>query len=178
MQSSYLVIGIVALIIIVGGIFLFTYDTGDMNGNTNTPTTTGTFGTPPTSTTTNGTSSTNTGTNTSTGGTGGTQAKTVTVQYSESGFSPASVTVSQGDTVRFVNSSSRDFWPASAVHPTHAEYDGTSLQQHCAGGTSESFDACGRIAPGNSYSFTFDTPGIWSYHDHLSASHTGSVEVE
>lgn len=100
----------------------------------------------------------------------------MTVDYDGSSFSPSSITVSVGETVTFVNNSGSGMWVASAVHPTHAAYGGTSLNEHCDDGSS--FDACQEIAPGESWSFTFDKSGEWQYHDHLNASNTGTVVVQ
>jgi len=100
------------------------------------------------------------------------------IRYMDDGFSPAVVEVSVGSIVTFVNDSSRDFWPASDLHPTHKSYPGSSIGK-C--GTEEAdsiFDACGGIAPGGSYSFTFDEVGEWNYHDHLRASLGGTVVVK
>jgi len=80
--------------------------------------------------------------------------------------------------VTFVNQSSNSFWPASALHPTHTVYSGTSLEEHCPDAANESFDACGPIAAGSSWSFTFNKSGSWNYHDHLNASHFGKIVVE
>jgi plastocyanin len=99
------------------------------------------------------------------------------ILYTDSGFSPPSLTIQAGETVIFENQASADFWPASAVHPTHEVYSGTSLTEHCPDGTG-SFDACAGVAPGSSWTFTFNQAGTWRYHDHLDASHTGMVIVE
>lgn len=98
----------------------------------------------------------------------------VTVTYTAGGFSPSEVTIERGGTVRFVNESGGTMWVASAVHPAHAAYDGTSLAKHCAPGATPSFDQC---SAGDDYSFTFDTAGAWRYHDHTHASKTGTVIV-
>ncbi|MFB6212253.1 MAG: cupredoxin domain-containing protein [Candidatus Magasanikbacteria bacterium] len=100
------------------------------------------------------------------------------VTYTENGFSPSSLTIQQGETVTFRNESSSGMWVASAVHPTHTRYDGTSLNEHCTEGGSNSFDACKGITPGKSWSFTFDKAGEWNYHNHSNASHTGTIVVE
>ena len=101
-----------------------------------------------------------------------------TVTYTDDGFSPATVTVAQGGTVHFVNQSSNEFWPASAVHPTHAVYPGSGIEL-CGTLTAVGiFDACGGVAVGSTWSFTFDEVGQWGYHDHLNASHFGKVVVE
>jgi plastocyanin len=100
------------------------------------------------------------------------------IVFTDAGFSPNSFTVQTGDMVTFINESSASFWPASAIHPTHKVYSGTSLSEHCPGVAADSFDACGGIPAGESWSFTFLKPGIWKYHDHLNASRTGMVVVE
>ena len=65
-------------------------------------------------------------------------------------------------------------WVASDEHPTHEEYDGTSLQEHCAQGTSDVFDQCGA---GGTYSFTFEKVGEWSFHNHEQAADGGTIIV-
>lgn len=103
---------------------------------------------------------------------------TAEVIYTDSGFSPKELNVTKGTTVIFKNESSSNFWPASAMHPTHIVYPGSDIKK-C--GTSEEnniFDACKGILPGGSYSFIFDEIGKWGYHDHLRASNFGSIVVE
>ena len=106
------------------------------------------------------------------------------VTYNEEGFSPETVTVSQGDVVQFVNDSTNDMWVASAVHPTHEEYSGTTREEHCAtpaAGTStavDTDDAFDQCEAGNEYSFTFDQIGSWGYHNHLVPQDTGTVIVQ
>lgn len=95
------------------------------------------------------------------------------VTYSDSGYAPASVTIKKGDMVRFVNNSNREMWPASAIHPTHAVYPQKSASD-CLG---SSFDACKAVPPGGSWEFTLSEIGTWRYHDHLSASKTGTIVV-
>lgn len=90
--------------------------------------------------------------------------ETVTVTYTNDGFSPSTITITQGDTVRFINDSNRGFHPASNDHPNHTIYPG--------------FDANDEIDPGGSYSFTFDRVGTWGYHNHELEGHTGTVVVE
>ena len=95
------------------------------------------------------------------------------VSYNGSSFSLSPVTIQRGGTVTWT-STGPDMWVASAMHPTHTGYEGTTLQEHCAPGATLSFDQC---APGASYSFTFDKVGTWNYHDHTNASAFGSVIV-
>ncbi|MBI4087822.1 hypothetical protein HY418_00355 [Candidatus Kaiserbacteria bacterium] len=98
-----------------------------------------------------------------------------TVMYDGNSFSPAAVSIKQGGTVTF-ETTRGSMWIASARHPDHLVYDGTSRNEHCASGYSgaEPFDQC---ASGTTYSFTFDKAGIWNYHDHMNASAFGSVTV-
>ncbi|MBI5369712.1 hypothetical protein HZA85_00770 [Candidatus Uhrbacteria bacterium] len=100
-----------------------------------------------------------------------------TVAYTEQGFSPKSIAVTLGTSVTFVNQSSGGMWVASAAHPTHIVYSGTSLSQHCPDTTSSAFDACAAVASGDSFSFTFNKEGAWKYHNHMDASQTGVVIV-
>jgi len=104
----------------------------------------------------------------------------VTVTYTDQGFSPASVTIVEGQTVTWVNQSSKQMWVASAMHPTHAVYDGTSRTEHCAGGapvSSAVFDQCSAGAANSSFSFTFTKAGEWKYHDHMDATKFGTIVV-
>ncbi|MDB5265259.1 MAG: Plastocyanin [Parcubacteria group bacterium] len=103
-------------------------------------------------------------------------AKTVTVAYTDQGFSPKNVSVSVGDTVHFVNQSASKMWVASNEHPTHTEYDGTNLQQHCA--TGGSFDECKAVATGGTYDFTLTKAGTFDFHNHVRASDTGTIVVK
>jgi plastocyanin len=100
------------------------------------------------------------------------------VIYTNSGFAPGEMAVSSGETVVFRNESSGDFWPASAMHPTHTVYPGSGLDKCGTAEAGSIFDACRGIAPGGEYSFTFSESGSWAYHNHLQASHFGRVNVE
>ena len=106
-----------------------------------------------------------------------TVAKTVTVMYTSAGFSPKSVMINKGDTINFVADAGNAMWVASAVHPTHEAYDGTTKNEHCALGYAgtKPLDQC---SVGVSFSFTFDKIGIWKYHNHVSRSNTGMVVVQ
>lgn len=101
------------------------------------------------------------------------------VTYTDDGFSPASITVQVGDTVRFTNNSAGGMWVAVDEHPTHTEYDGTSTREHCADGvpTSDVFDQCTRNQSGESWDYRFMKAGTFEYHNHAQASHGGTVTV-
>lgn len=89
---------------------------------------------------------------------------TYTIYMNSVGFSPASLTIKSGDTVRFVNNDTRDYWPASDVHPVHAAYS--------------EFDPRAVVSPGQEWSFTFQRVGEWGMHDHRSPSITGKIIVK
>src|SRR3989344_749590 len=100
------------------------------------------------------------------------------ITFTETGFSPSVLTVKAGETVKFVNSSDGNFWPASAIHPTHTVYPGSGIEKCDTAERESIFDACDGIAPGGSYEFTFNEVGEWGYHDHLNAKFFGKVVVE
>ncbi len=104
-------------------------------------------------------------------------AKTVTVNYTSAGFSPASVTLKKGDTVKFVSTDGSTMWVGADEHPTHTEYDGTSRTTHCAAGYTgeKAFDQC---ATGSTYSFTFTKTGSFEYHNHMAPQKSGTVVVQ
>jgi plastocyanin len=97
-----------------------------------------------------------------------------TVHYTDTGFSPATLTIKKGTVVTFLNQSDREMWVATDEHPSHTGYAGTSRSEHCAAGGTTAFDQCAR---GNVYSFTFDKAGTWDYHDHVNAQFGGTVVV-
>lgn len=101
------------------------------------------------------------------------------VTLTDAGFTPSTVTVAVGDTVRFVNDSSRGMWVGADEHPTHTEYDGTSTREHCVNGTAVggTFDQCASTPRGSSWEFTFTRAGTFGYHNHTGASSVGTVIV-
>lgn len=86
-----------------------------------------------------------------------------TIVLRDTGFYPESIAIDEGGTVTFVNRSSVSFWPASDSHPQHNIY--------------AAFDVGHPLGPGESWSFTFDRPGRWGFHDHLHSYYTGTVIV-
>lgn len=95
------------------------------------------------------------------------------VSFTDDGYSPASVSIKKGQTVRFVNNSSTETWPASAAHPTHTVYPQKSADD-CLG---SAFDACRSLKAGEFWEFTFNSTGSWGYHDHVHANRRGTVVV-
>lgn len=87
----------------------------------------------------------------------------LTVTLTQEGFSPKIVTLAPGGTITFVTTRPVPFWPASDLHPSHGIY--------------AAFDPKEPLAPNNSWSFTFDTEGVWGFHDHLSPEYKGVIRV-
>ncbi len=101
------------------------------------------------------------------------QAMTVTVTYDGNSFTPAEVTVKKGGFVTFT-STGADMWVASAQHPVHAGYSGTTLKTHCPDAAGTAFDQCSK---GSAYTFTFEKTGTWPYHNHMNLGAYGKVIV-
>src|SRR3989344_5007515 len=151
-----IIIGIIAAIIVVGGGIYLWQNSPSAPGNTVPKMTSGTNeSTPAGSETQNGT------------GSGAGVGVGVGV-----GADAGLEVVPSAMTVTWVNETGGTMWVASAMHPTHMVYDGTSREVHCPG--TIAFDQC---ASGNRYSFTFDKVGTWNYHDHVNAGKFGSVVV-
>jgi len=86
-----------------------------------------------------------------------------TIILSDKGFEPSNVTIIKGDTVTFITTTGKEFWPASDLHPTHGIYP--------------EFDPFKPVKPGASWSFKFNKIGTWKYHDHLFSSRRGVINV-
>ena len=95
-----------------------------------------------------------------------------TITYTDSGYTPAMVTIRKGGTITYKNASSKEMWPASAKHPTHDVY---SESGGCIGSL---FDACARIPVGSTWSFTFNKVGEWGFHDHITPNFFGKITVQ
>lgn len=105
-------------------------------------------------------------------------AQTHTLEMSSNGFSPKELTIKSGDTVRFTNVGTQRYWPASAFHPTHTSYPGSSITKCNTAEANTIFDACRAYGPGETYSFIFTEVGSWKYHDHRNPSAAGTIIVE
>jgi len=101
---------------------------------------------------------------TTTAPTTGTIMQASEVDYTATGFSPASITVKKGTIVKFINKSGASMSVASNPHPTHTDYPGFDQGKSDAQGKDE-------------YDFTFDKVGSWGYHNHLKSSDRGTVIV-
>ena len=85
------------------------------------------------------------------------------ITYGADGFTPKSVTVKKGSTVRWTNQSQGGMWVASAMHPTHQLLPG--------------FDQLKSVGAAGTYEYTFVKVGTWKYHNHVVASDSGTVVV-
>lgn len=94
----------------------------------------------------------------------GADKPSLTISYTDSGFSPASIKIKRNLKVEFVNMSSGLMWVASAPHPSHTTYP--------------EFDEKAVSQRGEIYAFTFDKVGTWKYHNHLNPIHTATIIVE
>lgn len=87
---------------------------------------------------------------------------------------PSEVVIIEGGSITFVNASLRkSMWIASHAHPLHNAYRETSPDD-CAGST---FDQCAEAPPGGSWTFAFNLPGKWYYHEEGERTVTGLVTV-
>lgn len=82
------------------------------------------------------------------------------VDYTDSGFSPATITIKVGDSVKFVNKTNSPMWVASNPHPTHTDLPG--------------FDEKNSDPE---FTYTFTKIGSWGYHNHRNPSDGGTVVV-
>lgn len=104
-----------------------------------------------------------------------TTAEIIVVTYNDKGFTPKDINIAVGQVVRFVNESSGNMWVASAQHPAHIVYSGTSLKDHCPDTDGTAFDQC---ESSDEYEFTFMKVGEWGYHNHVNPSNFGKVIVK
>ncbi len=85
------------------------------------------------------------------------------VTLTESGYSPATLTIKVGDTVTWTNTGSKNSNVSSDPHPQHTTYSPLNL---------------GMLKPGDSLSLKFDTAGTYTYHNHLNESQRGTIIVK
>ncbi len=100
------------------------------------------------------------------------------ITMDDNGYTPNIVTIKAGESVEWVNKSTKDFWPASNIHPTHSLYPDSNIFRCLTPEEPNIFDACLPIESGKTYSFTFKYVGEWKYHDHLRPNKTGIIRVE
>ena len=86
------------------------------------------------------------------------------IEMRDDAYEPANITIPAGTSVTFKNTGSANRWPASNIHPTHQIFP--------------EFDSARPIVPQESWTFRFEKPGIWRWHDHLEPTLTGTITVE
>lgn len=91
--------------------------------------------------------------------------KAVEVIYTDTGFSPVTITIERGASVKFINQSSGSFSVASDPHPQHTNYAAFDQWKTDQRGQKE-------------FIFIFTQSGGWNYHNHLNSIHFGTVVVE
>ncbi len=155
MKTSYILIGIVIAVVVIGGVFVLR-----SNSNTQTPTLKEEETvTPPMMEE-------------------GSQSSLM-VSYTDGGYSPKELTIKKGEVVTFKNESSQPMWTASAVHPNHTAYPGTDIK-NCGSTTmvDKMFDSCAGVSSLQVWKFQFNETGSWKYHNHLTPTRTGTITVE
>ncbi len=99
------------------------------------------------------------------------------VEITTQGFVPKILEIKKGDKVTFVNALVTKARPASDFHPTHTNYPGSSITKCGTSKESETFDSCRDLGKEETYSFTFNEIGSWTYHNHLQPSKDGRIIV-
>ncbi|MEN9621830.1 MAG: hypothetical protein RLZZ67_264 [Candidatus Parcubacteria bacterium] len=85
------------------------------------------------------------------------------IRFNESGLSPRRLVVNMGDVVTFINDSTHEVWPASDPHPTH--------------NVDPQFDTRRPLKPNDTWTYSFQNPGVWKFHDHLASVVEGEIVV-
>lgn len=91
----------------------------------------------------------------------------VTITYSDSGFSPSTVTVKSSGTITWINSSSTQVQVGVDPHPSH-----TGNKEITGGKFTLDLNS------GQQESVTVQKTGTFGYHNHLSADETGTIVVK
>jgi plastocyanin len=92
-----------------------------------------------------------------------TAKSSATITYNGTDFSPSSVTVTSGGSIKVINDSSAELDFDSDPHPVHT--DNPELN-------------AGDIIGGKSKTFTVKTKGEWGYHNHHNPTQGGTIIVE
>ena len=106
------------------------------------------------------------------------EPKTYTIEISSNGFSPEELQINKGDSVIFLGADEELHWPASNIHPTHRIYPGSGIEKCSTTEKDSLFDSCRSLNQGESFTFTFNQLGTWSYHDHLNGGLRGIIIVK
>lgn len=92
-----------------------------------------------------------------------TAATAQTIAYKNSGFSPATITVTSGQSIVVTNNAEQTLDFASDDHPTHRINSELNI---------------GTIGPGTSKTFVLTQAGTFRYHDHLNPGLKGTIIVQ
>ncbi len=85
------------------------------------------------------------------------------VKITATGFQPSTITIKAGESVTWINQETKIRNVSSDPHPQH---------------TLHPFMNIGNIAASKESSVTFSSKGTYTYHDHLTPSHKGTIVVE
>jgi plastocyanin len=141
---------IAAILILGGGAFALTRKSDNKSPSTTSSTSSDASSTTDTPTTTTPSQSDN-------------QNSATTITYTDSGFTPNTLTVKSGTTVTIKNASSGPLQFDSDPHPEHTDDPELNV---------------GVVASGQSKTFTVTTTGSHGYHNHLNDSDRGTLVVE
>lgn len=89
----------------------------------------------------------------------------VIVTYTDSGFIPPVVEVVAGNSVTFINSSTKPMWVTSENHPT------------AKGQVYPGFAQGKSVSKGGTYTFNFTQVGVWGYKNLNLEQHLGAISV-
>lgn len=161
-----LAIGVIIIALLALGAFILVQGQNkktDSNSNTKQESQTSTDTNTDTTTDTN----TDTGTSDQNNSTGQEVPTSVTVNYSDNGFSPSPATVKSGGTITWVNKSDKQIQIAVDPHPSH-----TGNREVSGGQFTLNLDA------GESQTVTVNKTGTFGYHDHLNPGEVGTIIVK
>ncbi len=133
---------LIVAVIAIGGYFVL--HKSSSNNNTSTPSTSAPAATTPTSS-------------------NASQKIAATITYSNSGFSPSSITVKSGDTVAIKNTSPQSLQFQSNPHPLHTDDPDLNV---------------GIVESGRSTTFTATQKGAFGYHNHLDPAQGGTITIQ
>jgi hypothetical protein len=85
------------------------------------------------------------------------------IHLTAQGIEPKRLVINMGDNVLFINDTQIPFWPASDPHPTH--------------NINPQFDTRRPLNQNETWSYRFQNPGVWRFHDHLASASVGEVVV-
>ncbi len=110
----------------------------------------------------NSSTNTNTSTNNST-----TASDSVTVTYTDSGFTPSSVTLKKGGTLTWKNDASDQVQIGVNPHPVHTGNRAITNGEFTLD-----------LNPGDTKTITINDTGTFGYHDHLDPTISGTIIVQ